>query len=143
MIGGDYNERIAVFFRKIERQADGAVEVLHLFDDVFGVVVVAAPVDLGAFDHEEEAFFVLRQHIQRQFRGIWQEIAPPLPHFVHAVGCQQVGVAGVGQEVLPKLRGVYYHPASRQGVEKILAVLPLDEVLKPAASGEMHGSVVQ
>jgi len=39
----------------------GAHEVFHLADDVNDVVVVAGPVNLAAFHHQEKTLFVLRQ----------------------------------------------------------------------------------
>ena len=103
VVGGDDDECFAVFLGEVQHFADGVVELDHFGDDVVGFIGVAAPVDLGTFDHQEEALVfavALLQEGGGHFGGGYEVVAA-LAEGERLPVCGQVEVVflGVGTDV--------------------------------------------
>ena len=95
---------------EIHRSGNRPVEITHLRQDAFGIVIVSPQINLGSFDHQNKAPVALagfsRQNLQRLADRPLQIIAPPLRHFRqvtvgkeshHRSPAQGIELRGIGQ----------------------------------------------
>ena len=141
VIGRNDHERPRMPVGEIHRSGNRPVEITHLRQDAFGIVIVSPQINLGSFDHQNKAPVALagfsRQNLQRLADRPLQIIAPPLRHF------RQVTVGKESHHRSPaqgiELRGIGQHPetAIPKALDARYTVLPLRRfgILQSAAEG--------
>ena len=110
VIGRNDHERPGMPVGEIHRSVNSPVEITHLRQDAFGIVIVSPQINLGSFDHQNKAPIALagfsQQNLQRLAGRPLQIIAPPLRHFRqvtvgkeshHRSPAQGIELRGIGQ----------------------------------------------
>ena len=81
VIGRNDHERPRMPVGEIHRSGNRPVEITHLRQDAFGIVIVSPQINLGSFDHQNKAPVALagfsRQNLQRLADRPLQIIARP------------------------------------------------------------------
>src|SRR5690554_1282850 len=88
VVGGYNNQSFSVLLCKIECYANCFVKIQQFLDQIIGIIVVAAPIYLASFYHQEKSIFIFGKFFQGKFCGVWKKIAPAFAHFWHSVCCQ-------------------------------------------------------
>ena len=89
MIGCDHHQGISILFGKIQGGCNDLFKIQHLANQVFRVVVVTGPVNLGTFYHQEKTLLILGKVTNGQNSCIWKEITPSIYHGRHGSGLRQ------------------------------------------------------
>ena len=110
VIGRNDHERPGMPVGEIHRSGNRPVEITHLRQDAFGIVIVSPQINLGSFDHQNKAPIALagfsQQNLQRLAGRPLQIIAPTLRHFRqvtvgkeshHRSPAQGIELRGIGQ----------------------------------------------
>ena len=141
MVGRDDHQGVAVVLGPLEHLADGLVEVEEFLGHVAHLVAVRPVVDLGTFDHQEEAFLVV---LAQQFDGLHRAVlqhgaaVQARVHVQRGEQGQELAVMDI-REFLTLLHEVV---APRLHLlDEVPAVLALVPELAAAAEDEVHAAV--